>query len=132
MARARLNVVDSSGWLEYLADTPAAEQFAPAIENTAVLVVPSICILEVFKKVLREVGESEALQAAATMHHAQVVDLDGALALVAAKFGVQYKLPLADSIVYVTAEAVNGIVWTQDEDFEHLADVKFFRKSAKK
>lgn len=132
MAKARPNIVDSSGWLEYFADAPAADQFAPAIENAALLVVPSICVLEVFKKVLREVGEGEALQAIAVMQQGQVVDLDGSLALLAAKLGVEHKLPLADSVVYATAQAMNGIVWTQDEDFEDLPDVKFFRKSSRR
>ena len=122
----------SSGWLEYLADAPGADQFAPAIENTALLIVPSICVLEVFKKVLREFGEGEALQAIAVMQQGQVVDLDGSLALLAAKLGVEHKLPLADSVVYATAQAMNGIVWTQDEDFEDLPDTKFFRKSSRR
>jgi predicted nucleic acid-binding protein len=132
MAKSRPNIVDSSGWLEYLADAPGADQFAPAIENTALLIVPSICVLEVFKKVLREFGEGEALQAIAVMQQGQVVDLDGSLALLAAKLGVEHKLPLADSVVYATAQAMNGIVWTQDEDFEDLPDAKFFRKSSRR
>ncbi|HEY2852625.1 MAG TPA: type II toxin-antitoxin system VapC family toxin [Gemmatimonadaceae bacterium] len=132
MAKSRPSIVDSSGWLEYLADAPGADQFAPAIENTALLIVPSICVLEVFKKVLREFGEGEALQAIAVMQQGQVVDLDGSLALLAAKLGVEHKLPLADSVVYATAQAMNGIVWTQDEDFEDLPDAKFFRKSSRR
>ena len=132
MAKSRPNIVDSSAWLEYFADAPAADQFAPAIENTALLIVPSICILEVFKKVSREIGEGEALQAIAVMQQGQVVDLDGSLALLAAKLGVEHKLPLTDSVVYATAQAMNGIVWTQDEDFQDLPDTKFFRKSPRR
>lgn len=131
MARARPNVIDSSAWLEYFADTPAAPRFAPGIENTELLVVPAVCLLEVFKVVLRERGEDDALQAVALMQQGRVIELDGPLALSAARFGVQYKLPLADSIVYATADLVNGIVWTQDDDFEHLPDVRYFPKRSR-
>ena len=122
------NVVDSSAWLAYLADEPGADRFATAIEDTAALVTPAVCILEVFKVVLRQRGESDALQAAALMQQGRVIDLDAALALAAAKLGVDHKLPLADSIVYATAVLVGGVVWTQDEDFDGLADVRYFPK----
>jgi uncharacterized protein with PIN domain len=126
---SRRNVVDSSAWLAYFADERGAEHFAPAIEDTKRLVVPSICLLEVFKIVLRQRGENDALQAVALMQQGEVVDLDSTLALSAATLGVARKLPLADSIVYATSIQVNGIVWTQDDDFDGLADVKYFAKS---
>ena len=122
------NVVDSSAWLAYLADEPGADRFAAAIEDTAALVTPAVCVLEVFKVVLRERGEGDALQAAALMQQGRVIDLDATLALSAAKLGVDHKLPLADSIVYATATLVGGIVWTQDDEFDGLADVKYFPK----
>jgi predicted nucleic acid-binding protein len=93
------------------------------------LVVPSVCLLEVFKVVLRQQGESAALQAVALMQQGDVVDLPGALALAAAKVGIDHKLPLADSIVYATARSVGGVVWTQDADFESLPDVQYFPKA---
>ena len=126
--RAEPNVVDSSAWLAYLADEPGADRFADAIEDTRNLVVPVICVLEVFKVVLRERGEGDALQAAALMQQGRVVDLDPPLALAAAKLGLDHKLPLADSIVYAVAQFVSGTVWTQDDDFEGLAGVKYFAK----
>ncbi len=129
MARGeRPNVVDSSAWLAYLADEPSGSHFARAIEDTAHLIVPAICILEVFKVVARQRGDGDALQVAALMQQGRVVDLDAALALVAAKAGIDYKLPLADGIVYATAQSVGGVLWTQDDDFEELPDVRFFRK----
>ena len=127
-ARTRPNIVDSSGWLEFFADTPAGAQFARAIEATGTLIVPAVCILEVFRVILRARGEGDALQAAAAMHQGQVVVLDSPLALMAAKLGVEHKLPLADSIVYATGQHVGGIVWTQDDDFDGLADVQYFPK----
>lgn len=130
--RARPNVVDSSAWLEYFADSAAAAQFAPAIEQIEHLVVPSICLLEVFRVVLRERDEGQALQAVALMRQGRVVDLDAHLALTAAKVGVRHKLPLADSIVYATATLVGGVIWTQDDDFAHLPDVRYFPKAGKR
>jgi toxin FitB len=129
MARSsRPNVVDSSAWLAYFADEPGADHFAGAIEDTASLVVPAVCLLEVFKVIARQRDEGAALQAVALMQQGRVVDLDAALALAAAKAGIDYKLPLADSIVYATAGLVDGVVWTQDDDFDGLADVHFFPK----
>lgn len=127
--RARRNVVDSSAWLAYLADEPGARHFSAAIEDVDNLVVPSVCLLEVFKVVSRQRGDGDALQAAALMQQGTVVDLDATLALVAAKAAIDHKLPLADSIVYATGITVDGVVWTQDEDFKGLPDVKFFAKS---
>lgn len=125
---SRPNVVDSSAWLAYFADEPGAEHFAAPIENMASLVVPAICLLEVFKVIARQRDEGAALQAIALMQQARVVDLDAALALAAAKVGIDHKLPLADSIVYATAVQVDGVVWTQDDDFDGLGDVHFFPK----
>jgi predicted nucleic acid-binding protein len=123
-----VNVVDSSAWLEYFADGPNAGFFAPAIEETEELVVPSIVLLEVFKRFLQQRSESEALQAAAIMRQGKIVDLDGALALSAAKVGVTSKLPLADSIILATARRFDATVWTQDEDFDGLPGVKYRSK----
>jgi len=125
---ARLNVVDSSAWLAYLADEPSADHFSGAIEDTENLVVPAVCIFEVFKVIARQRGEDDALQAAALMQQGRVIDLDANLALLAAKTSVDRNLPLADSIVYATATMVDALVWTQDDDFKNLPDVRFFPK----
>jgi len=93
-----MNLVDSSGWLEYFADAPNADFFAPAIEDVPNLLVPTICILEVFRRVLQQRDEKAALQVAAVMQQGHVVDMDSAVALYAAGIGVDLKLPLADSI----------------------------------
>lgn len=123
-----MNVVDSSAWLEYFADGPNAGFFAPAIEATEELIVPSIALLEVFKRLLQQRSESDALQAAAIMRQGKIVDLDGALALSAAKVGVTNKLPLADSIIFATARRFDATVWTQDDDFDGLPGVKYRSK----
>lgn len=116
------NVVDSSGWLEYFTDSDRAPLFAPAIEDGGNLLVPVISIYEVFKKVLRERGENDALQAVSLMQGGRVVDLDCGLAMEAGR----HALPLADSIIYATALRHGAVVWTQDEHFEHLPNVRFF------
>jgi len=120
-----VNVVDSSGWLEYLAEGPNAGFFEGAIEATDDLVVPSISILEVFKWVLRERGEGDALQAAALMQQGHVVSLDAALAISAAKLGKDLKLPLADSVMLATARAYKADLWTQDSHFDGIPDVQY-------
>ena len=123
-----MNVVDSSGWLEYFAEGPNAEFFAAAIEAKRELIVPVISIYEVFKRVLQQRSEDEALQAVAQMLQGQVIDLDTALALQAAKTSAELKMPMADSIILTTARVHHAIVWTQDEHFEGLADVRYMEK----
>lgn len=124
-----MNVVDSSGWLEYFADGPTADFFAPAIERTADLIIPTLSLYEVFKRVLEQKGEGEALQAIAVMRQGQVVDLDAPLALNAAKTSVELGLPMADSIMLTTARRYGATLWTQDADFEHIEGVRYIRKS---
>ena len=123
-----MNVVDSCGWLEYFADGPNADFFAPAIENTAELVVPSISIYEVFKRVLQQRDESDALQAIAVMLQGLAVDLDAAIALNAAKISVGLRLPMADSIMLATARAHDATLWTQDADFEGIDGVQYVER----
>ncbi len=123
-----MNVVDSSGWLEYFADGPNADFFAPAIENTSELIVPTLSLYEVFKRVYQQRGEGDALQAVAVMMQGQVVDLDIDLALSAAKVSAELKLPMADSVMLATAQAHGATMWTQDGDFEGLEGVKYIEK----
>ena len=123
-----MNVVDSSGWIEYFTEGPNSSFFAGAIERVDELIVPAVCIYEVFKWVARERGETQALKAIAHMQLGEVVDMDSKLAVFAARLGLQEKLPLADSIVLATARANEAILWTQDDDFEGLDDVKYIAK----
>jgi len=124
-----VNLVDSSGWLEYFADGPNAGLFAPPIEDTGRLIVPTISLLEVFKRVLQQRDENEALRAVALMRQGEVVDLDGDLALSAAKLGREHRLPLADSVILATARKFGATVWTQDSDFERLEGVRYIAKA---
>jgi len=123
-----MNVVDSSAWLSYFAGDANSVSFSKPIENIEKLLVPSITITEVFKCVLRQRGEGLALECVAHMEQGKVVPLDGSLAINAAHYGIEYKLPLADSIIYATAQKFGAFVWTQDCDFENLEGVKYFSK----
>lgn len=120
-------LVDSSGWVEYLADSPRADAYASAIEDTARLLVPTICVLEVYEHALRTRGEDAALEAAGAMRQGQVVDLDIALTLAAAELGLEAGLPLADSIILATARAYGAVLWTQDAHFEGMNGVRYLR-----
>ena len=123
-----MNLVDSSGWLEYFADGPNADFFAPAIENVRNLVVPSITILEVFKIVLRERGEGLAIQNTVHMQQGLVVPLGVGLARAAARCGLDSNLALADSVIWATAQAYEAVLWTQDAHFQNLNPVRFIAK----
>jgi predicted nucleic acid-binding protein len=115
-----MNRVDSSGWPEYFANGRNANFFAPAIEATENLLVPTICILEFFKRMLQQRGEREALRAAAHMSLARVSELDGTIALSAGKLGCELKLPLADSVILATAREPGANLWTQNADFKGI------------
>ena len=124
-----MNIVDSSGWLEYLADGTKALSFEKPLQDLDKLVVPTICLYEVFKVVLRERGEDDALQAVALMKQGRVVDLTEEIALDAAKISLDHKLPMADSIVLATGRVLEATIWTLDGDFVKFDDVKYFPKT---
>ena len=123
-----MNIVDSSGWLSYFAGDKNASSLARPIEALEELLVPSITITEVFKSILRQRNEESAFEAIAHMEQGKVVALDSRLAVDAASFGIEYKLPLADSIIYATAQKYGAVLWTQDADFKGLEGVKFYPK----
>ena len=123
-----MNVVDSSGWLEYFADGANADFFAEAIENIEELIVPVISIYEVFKRVYQQRGEGDALQSVAMMEQGRVVGLDTTLALSAAKISLDLKIPMADSIILATARSYDATLWTQDVDFKGIAGVEYIEK----
>ena len=122
------NVVDSSAWLEYFADGPNADSFSGAVQDVENLIVPTICIYEVLKTVLRQRGEDAALNTAALMKQGKEVDLTSRLALEAARISLDHKIPMADSIILATARAYGAIIWTQDQDFSGFEDVQYFPK----
>jgi len=123
-----VNVVDSSGWLEYLADEANADFFAKPLSRVSNLIVPAISIYEVFKRVLQQRDEGAALEVAALMQQGKVVELDSSLSMTAASLSVEYKLPMADSIILATSREHNAVLWTQDADFAGIDGVKYRAK----
>ena len=123
-----MNVVDSSGWIEYLSGGANADFFRGLIEDTESLLVPTLCLFEVYRHLLRHLGREEALRVIAAMRRGAIIELDDQLALEAAEVSVAGKLPLADSIILATARARGATLWTQDADFEGLDGVSFRAK----
>lgn len=123
-----MNVVDSSGWLEYLADGPNADFFAPSIQSISSLLVPTLSLYEVFKRILQQRGDSDALQAVALMQQGTLVDLTAPIALSAARISHDEKIPMADSVMLASARAFGATLWSQDSDFENISDVKYIAK----
>lgn len=124
-----MNIVDSSGWLEYFADGPKASSFEKPLQNTENLLVPTICLYEVFKVVLRERGENEALQAASLMKQGKIVDLTEEIAFEAARISFENKMPMADSIVLSTGQSCRATIWTLDSHFKDFDGVKYIHKT---
>lgn len=120
-----MNVVDSSAWLEYFANGPSANYFAKPIEDTKRLIVPTLAIFEVFKRVLQQRNEGDALRAVAVMKQGKVVDLDTPIALRAASLSVEHRLPMADSVILATARAFDATLWTLDADFQGLPGIQY-------
>jgi len=123
-----MNLVDSSGWLEFFADGPNASFFFTPLKNVDELIVPTISIYEVFKTVLRQRDESAGLQAVALMKQGKIIDLTTDISMKAAKLSLEHKIPMADSIILATGRFYQATVWTQDGDFKGLDDVQFIRK----
>lgn len=120
-----MNVVDSSAWLEWFADGPNAEHFAPVIENDEELLVPAVVVYEVFKKLRALSDNSTALRAVGQLHRGQVIDVDADLALAAADISLEAGLPMADSLILAVARRHDATVWTQDRDFDGLENVEY-------
>ncbi len=123
-----MNIIDSSGWLEYFADGPNASFFSRPLQKTADLIVPTITIYEVFKVVLRQRNESDALQSVALMQQGSIVDLTSNISVLAAKVSIDRHLPMADSIILATAQVYKATIWTQDSDFKGIDGVHYIEK----
>lgn len=123
-----MNIVDTSGWLEFLQDGSNSNHFAKPIHDTAQLLVPTVIMYEVFKFVLREAGEDTALRVQAQLQHGKVIALDQTLALDAARLSLLHKLPMADAMILACAQRHNAVLWTQDSHFKSIAGVRYFEK----
>ncbi len=124
-----MHIVDSSGWLEWFTNDRLADKYGPYLAKSNELLVPSICIYEVYKVLKREVGEEKALMAIGYMKTSSVVPLDDNIALHAADLSIRYKIAMADSIIYATGLINNCTIITSDADFQELPSVTYFPKS---
>ena len=124
-----MNVVDSSAWLEYFSGSTNSKKFAVPIRKIDELLVPTICIYEIAKVILRESDENHLLQALAAIQKGKVIELSASIATAAVTNSIKYKLPMADSIVYTTALQFDAEVWTQDDDFKDLPNVNYIPKA---
>ena len=120
-----MNLVDSSAWLEYFADGPNASFFESPITRKSELIVPTVVIFEVCKRILQQRGEEEALRAVSALHGGTIIALSAELAVLAAGISYELKFPMTDSLIVATAQAHNAVIWTQDADFRDLPNVKF-------
>ncbi|RKZ40975.1 MAG: VapC toxin family PIN domain ribonuclease [Gammaproteobacteria bacterium] len=125
-----MNVVDSSGWLEFFADGTNVNVFRVPIRNTSELIVPAISIYEVYKRLLQQTDKDNALRAASLMKMGKVVELNASLAIDAAEISYDLKIPMADSIILATARQYNATLWTQDSDFQGIEGVRYIVKKA--
>jgi predicted nucleic acid-binding protein len=120
-----VNIVDTSGWIEFLFEGRNAGMFAPLVEDVDDLLVPVICLHEVFKKVKAVADEAKALQAIAQMKQGRVVEITEAIALRAGLISLKHRLPMADSLILATAWSEQATLWTQDEHFKGLPGVEY-------
>jgi predicted nucleic acid-binding protein len=123
-----MKIVDSSGWIAYFADEPNAKHFVAPLSDSTLRMGPTITIYEVFKVILRESSENEALQAVVAMQKGRSVELSAPLAIAASRLSLEHQLPMADSIILATAQEFKAIIWTQDSDFKNTNKVKYFPK----
>jgi predicted nucleic acid-binding protein len=124
-----MNLVDSSGWLEYFSGSVNAARVELIIRDTTSLVVPTISMYEVFERILAQRGEEDALSAVGWMSLGRTIDLTPDIALAAATLSVELRLPMADSIILATAQAHGATLWTQDEHFRGLPGVEYITKA---
>jgi predicted nucleic acid-binding protein len=125
-----MNVVDSSGWVEYFANGSNIKFFTPPVQDLGNLLVPSICLYEVFKRLTLDLGEENALQAVGIMSYGRVVELDRKIAIDAARISLDLKLAMADSIILATAHEYDAILWTQDAHFKGMDGIKYIEKKS--
>jgi predicted nucleic acid-binding protein len=123
-----MNLVDSSGWLEYFIEGINAEEFSKVIENTDKLIVTPINIYEVYKKISQEKNIETAFLAIGAMNQGKIINIDNEIALNAAQLSIEFKLAMADSLILSCAYYSNAILWTQDSDFKDIPGVKFIKK----
>ncbi len=123
-----MRVIDSSGWLEFFVDGPLAGKYGNYLSKAGKIVTPTIVLYEVYKKIRRERSEEEALMAAAQIQKTHLVPLTESIALAAADISLEYRLAMADSIVYATALSHRAQLISSDADFARLSNVTYLAR----
>ncbi len=123
------HIVDTCGWLEFFAESKNAKNFEKQILDTENLLVPTIVLYEVFKKICLDYDEDKALVAVAHIKQGKVIEVSENIAIYAAKISTEKKLPMADAIIYATGLMYQATIYTQDNHFEKLNGVKYFNKA---
>jgi len=124
-----MNIVDSSCWIEYLMDTEIGKNIAPIIENPNELIVPTITMFEVYKKLSTEKNELYAKEIVSYMQTGTVIELNASLNISAADISRKQKLAMADSIIYATSLLYSAVIFSCDKHFENFPNVKYFPKT---
>ena len=117
-----------SGWLEYFAGGTNASFFAPVVKATDILVVPTVCMYAVFKRLISERGEEDSLQAIGIMSLGIIADLSREIAVNAAYISSEFKIAMADSIILATSRVHDATLWTQDSDFKDFQGIQYIEK----
>ena len=124
-----MNLVDSSGWIEYLQDTPRANFFADAIEDRNALLVPTIALYEVHKVLSRRLPVELVERCLNVMRLGRVLDFTDARAIAASQIAARHQLAMADAAIYSMAQEFGATFWTQDADYQGLVGVNYFPKT---
>lgn len=121
-----MNLVDSSGWIEFFNDGPYASYFLEALRDTNKVIVPTLCFYEVFSYVMKNMSDAEALQVVAFMQQSRSVEMTDAVAVLAARLSAKHKIPLSPGVTLATAQLNNAVIWTQEPFLKDFPGVKYY------
>jgi toxin FitB len=124
-----MNVVDSSGWIEFFLGTPAGRIYKPVVEQTDQLIVPALALFEVHKFLSRSIDTAQRDVCLEIMRRGTVVPVTDARAIAASTVAQQHKLAMADAVMYSIALEHKATLWTQDVDYQGLAGVRYTAKT---
>jgi predicted nucleic acid-binding protein len=124
-----MNLVDSSGWIEYLLDTERADLFAEPLEQRNILLVPVIALFEVHRVLSRKLPAELVAKCLDVMRMGRVLEITDRRAIAAADVASRHRLAMADAMMYSLALEHGATFWTQDSDYQGLAGVQWFPKT---
>jgi len=122
-------LIDTCGWIEWFIDDILADQFSPYFQQLSNIIVPTVIQYELYKWVCRERDNDTAQALIELTKQGKTIVLDTDLALKAAKLAAQYRLSVADALIYATAQLEKVELITSDDHFSDLPNVCYFPKS---